>query len=129
VLPLALSSYFDKEEVEGDEHNIHTMQGEVAVVRQSLRDGCQEVEWLKECLAVAETTLSATDGEAADARAAVTATRTEFVGELNFYAFFAELLFVFILTLRASQQHRSSWALSWLRRQIFGGPTRSWPTS
>jgi hypothetical protein len=66
------------------------------------------VERLKECLAAAETMLGAMDGEAADARATNTATRTELIGELNFFASFVGLLFVLILTIRVSQRHKSS---------------------
>jgi hypothetical protein len=101
MLPLALPSSSD-EEVKGDEHDIHTVQGELAIAGQSLRDGCREVEWLKECLMVAETTLGATNGEAADARATNAVTYTELIGELNFSASFVGLLFVLILTLRVS---------------------------
>jgi hypothetical protein len=61
------------------------------------------VERLKECLAAAETTLGATDGEAADARAANVATRTELVGELNFFASVAKLLLVLTLDLHVFQ--------------------------
>jgi hypothetical protein len=78
------------------------------MARQSLLDGCREVELLKECLAEAETALGAADGEMADARVAIAVTRTELVDELNFFAFFAELLLVLILTLCVSQRHRSS---------------------
>ena len=78
------------------------------MVGKSLWDGFQEVGWLKECLVATETVLGATDGEAANARAAIMATRTELVGELNFFGSFAELLFALILTLRISQRHRSN---------------------
>jgi hypothetical protein len=72
------------------------------VARQSLRDGCQEVEQLKECLAATETTLGAIDGEVADARATMVVTRTELIGELNFFTSIVELLIVLILTLCVS---------------------------
>jgi hypothetical protein len=101
VLPLAFPSSSD-EEVKGDEHDIHTVQGELAVARQSLWDGCREVEWLKECLVVAETALGATKGEAANARATNVVTYTELISELNFSASFVGLFFVLILTLRVS---------------------------
>jgi hypothetical protein len=62
MLPLASPSSSDGEEAEGDEHDIHIVQGELAVVGHSLQNGCWEVEQLKECLAAAEITLGATDG-------------------------------------------------------------------
>jgi hypothetical protein len=103
MLWLSSPSSSNKEDVKGDNHDIHTVQGELAMAWQSLRDGCLEVERLKECVAAAKTTLGAADGEAAGARAAVVATRTELIGELIFFASFAELSFVLILTLHFSQ--------------------------
>jgi hypothetical protein len=61
------------------------------------------VEQLKEYVAVAKTALDAMDGEAAGARAAVAVTRTDLVSELIFFASFADLSFVLILTLHFSQ--------------------------
>ena len=84
VLPPGCSN---DEEPEECEHDIHTMRGELAVARQALQDGCREVEWLKECLVTDEIALDAIDGEAADARAADTATHAELTGELNFFCF------------------------------------------
>ena len=52
---------------------------------------------------VTKTTLGIMDREAADARAAIVATHTELVGELNLFASFTELLVVLILTLCVSQ--------------------------
>jgi hypothetical protein len=60
------------------------------VAGQSLRDGCREVERLRECFVAAETALSAMDREAADAKAAVMVTHAELVGELNFFVSFAD---------------------------------------
>jgi len=57
----------------------------------SPRNGCWEVERLKECLTTSETALGAGDMEAADARAANAATCTELTGELNFFASFAKI--------------------------------------
>jgi len=108
VLPSASPSSSDGEEAKGDEHNIHTVRGELAVAEQSLQNGCREVERLKECLAVAEIVLDTMDGEAADARAANAATYTELVGELNFFVSFAKLLLVLTLNLRISQRYKSS---------------------
>jgi hypothetical protein len=76
MLPSASPSSSDDEEVEGDEHDIHNVREELAVVGQSLRNRCLEVERLKECLAAAETVLGAMDGEAADARSTNVVTRT-----------------------------------------------------
>jgi hypothetical protein len=71
VLLLASPSSSNEEEVEGDKHDIHTVREKLTMAGQSLQDGCREVEWLKECLTVAETMLGAADEEAADARAAI----------------------------------------------------------
>jgi hypothetical protein len=65
------------------------------------------VEWLKKCLAAAETMLGATDEEVADARAANVVTRTELAGELNLFASFAKLLLVLTLNLCVSQWFKS----------------------
>ena len=73
------------------------------MVGKSLWDGFQEVGWLKECLVAIETTLGATDGEAANVRVAIAATHTELIGEFIFFGSFAELLFALILTLHVSQ--------------------------
>ena len=51
---------------------------------QSLRDGCREVEWLKECLAVAKAALGDIDGEAVDARVAIVVTHAKLACVLNF---------------------------------------------
>ena len=52
---------------------------------------------------MAETTLGAVNGEVADARAIDAASRTELVGELNFFVSFVELFLILILNLRVSQ--------------------------
>jgi hypothetical protein len=90
MLPSGSPSSSDNEEVEEGEHDIHTVREELAVAGQSLRDRCQEVEWLKEFFAAAETMLGATDEEAIDTRAAIVATHAELTGELNFFVSFAE---------------------------------------
>ena len=76
-------SSFDNEEPEEGEHDIHTMRGELAVMGHAHRDGCREVEGLKECLLATETTLGATNREAAEARSANLAACAELTGELN----------------------------------------------
>ena len=91
MLPLASPSSFDDEEVKGDEHDIHTVREELSMAGQSPKNGCREVERLKECLTTSETALGAGDMEAADARAANAATCTELTGELNFFASFAKI--------------------------------------
>lgn len=102
MLPLASSSSSNEEEIEGDDHDFHTMRGELAVARQSLWDGCHEIERLKECLAVAETMLNAMDQEVADARATVMVTRTKLISELNFFASIVELHVILILIVHVS---------------------------
>ena len=57
------------------------------------------MEWLKECLAAAETMLGAMFGEAVDARATDVVTHTELAGELNLFASFVKLLLVLTLNL------------------------------
>ena len=69
-----LAFFPNNEEAEGDEHNIHTVREKLAVAMQSLWNGCQEVERLKECLAAGVTMLGATVEEAADARVAIMVT-------------------------------------------------------
>ena len=103
MLPSASPSSSDGEEAKGDEHNIHTVRGELAVAEQSLQNGCREVERLKECLEAAETALGATDGEAANTRAINVATSTKLAAELNLFASFAKLLLVLTLILRVFQ--------------------------
>ena len=56
-----MPSSSDNEEAKEGEHDINTMREELAMAGQSLQEGCQEVEPLKECFKVAETTLSAPD--------------------------------------------------------------------
>ena len=73
----------DNEEPEEGEHDIHTMRGELAVMGQTLQDGCREVEGLKECLSAAETALGAVYREAAKTRSANVAACVELTGELN----------------------------------------------
>jgi hypothetical protein len=128
VLPPASPSSSDDEEAEGDKHDIYTVREELVVAGQSHRNGCREVERLKECLATIETALGATDGVATDARVANVATRTKLADELNFFVSFMQVLFVLTLNLCISQRFKSSSALSWLKRWIFAGPMRSWPT-
>jgi hypothetical protein len=84
VLPPDSPSSSDGEEAKGDEHDIHTVQGELAVAEQSLQNGCQEVERLKKCLATAETALGAADREATNARATdmVTGNKTDQLYEI-----------------------------------------------
>jgi hypothetical protein len=50
---------------------------------QALRDGCQEVEWLKACLSATKTALGAADGEAIEAKAAHAAAHAKLASELN----------------------------------------------
>ena len=84
------------------------MREELDMAGQSLRDGCREVERLKVCLLVAETMLGASDGEAADARAAIMAAHAKLTSELNLFVSFAKLLLVLTLNLRISQRYKSS---------------------
>jgi hypothetical protein len=108
LLPPASPSSSDNKEAEGDEHDIHSIREELAVAGQSIWNGCQGVERLKECLAATETVLGAVDEESAGAKAANVATRTELAGELNFFISFAKLLLVLTLNLHVYQRFKSS---------------------
>ena len=66
------------------------------------------MEWLKECLAAAETALDAADREVADAKGANVVTHTELAGELNFFICFVKLLLALTLNLRIYQRFKSS---------------------
>lgn len=93
TLPLCSPSSSGDKESGDDDHDIHTIGRELAEAGRALRDGCWEVEWLKACLSVTETTLGAVDGEVAKARAIDRAVHAELAGELSFIfvTFFMEL--------------------------------------